>query len=54
MAKDKTWADVEWNVSLGRSYVSRTETNNLVKLIPYLNKIFGVLNRKQKEKTNVI
>lgn len=38
VAKNGEWADVEWNVGLSQTYVSRTLTKNLIFLNEVLNK----------------
>ena len=38
LAKDKSWADVRWNVDLDCGYVTRVMTENILLLCPVLNK----------------
>ena len=37
MAKNREWADVQWNFGLDCTYVKRAKMVNLIKLTPILN-----------------
>lgn len=41
LAKDKSWADVEWHYGLNCKSVRRNKTIHLVKLTPILNRYLG-------------
>jgi hypothetical protein len=42
VAKDQSWADVEWHCGVKCTYTMRTPTRMLIHLLPVLNKHLGV------------
>lgn len=44
MARDRSWADVEWNWGIGCSGVRRCKLDDLIKLTPALNRFLMASN----------